>query len=178
MRAFSAGDMSLSMMFDTNSSRSTDQREHTRRKCHTDSTSCALSHPGHSHLRSATATPLHGPSPPQGTKCPCAGASAPDLLASQGALGTPGAAARTSGRARTIAALALSHTPHAIGLSAVDELFRGAPAHVACVGAVIAREAHREPRRPVHRLQDLFHSRNKRVHRRPTRQRLARIHKL
>jgi hypothetical protein len=55
-----------------------------------------------------------GPSPPHGSKCPCAGASAPDLLASQDALGTPGTAAHTSGRARKIAALALPHTPHAI----------------------------------------------------------------
>ena len=56
--AFSAGEMSLSITFNTNSSRSTDQREHTRRKCDTYSTACALSHPGHLHLRSVTATPF------------------------------------------------------------------------------------------------------------------------
>ena len=60
----------------------------------------------------------------------------------------------------------------------MDQLFRGEPAHVARVSAVVTREAHREPHSPVHRLQDLFHTRNERVHRRPARQRLARIHEL
>ena len=58
---FMETEMSLSKTFDINSSRSADQCEHTRRKCRTDSTSCALSQPGHSHVRSLGAMPLHRP---------------------------------------------------------------------------------------------------------------------
>jgi hypothetical protein len=193
-RAFNAGDMSLSMTFDTNSSCSTDQREHTRRKCHTDSTSCALSHPGHSHLRSATATPLQRPFASARQQMPvrrrqrarftCQSGCSPEVLL-------------VPQLVRTDALVRSQHwlcrTRRLLGLSAVDQLFRGSPANVACVSAavarscslggrrlqarararvasprallakfrrcrarhaarsapVIAREAHREPRRPV-----------------------------
>jgi hypothetical protein len=76
---------------------------------------------------------------------------------------------RADGCTGTNAASACSHAAcqPPSGITAVQQLLRGAPAAIPRGGASVTREATRKPRGPAHRLQDLFDTRNERILGRP-----------